>query len=79
MIAVQLTLAVVYPEAGNLGGGGFLIARKRDGKLVALDYREMAPAQQQKICTSIKMAMRRMNYQKAGIYHRVSLELWPVF
>ena len=43
MIAVQLTLAVVYPEAGNLGGGGFLIARKRDGKLVALDYREMAP------------------------------------
>lgn len=44
MIAVQLTLAVVYPEAGNIGGGGFLIARKRDGKLVALDYREMAPA-----------------------------------
>ncbi|QEC68513.1 gamma-glutamyltransferase [Panacibacter ginsenosidivorans] len=44
MIATQLTLAVVYPGAGNLGGGGFLIARKSDGKSVALDYREMAPA-----------------------------------
>src|SRR6478735_6726290 len=43
MIATQLTLAVVYPGAGNIGGGGFLIARKSDGKLVALDYREMAP------------------------------------
>src|SRR4249920_1981194 len=44
MIATQLTLAVVYPGAGNIGGGGFLIARKSDGKLVALDYREMAPS-----------------------------------
>ena len=43
MIATQLTLAVVYPGAGNIGGGGFLMARKADGKLVALDYREMAP------------------------------------
>lgn len=44
MIATQLTLAVVYPGAGNIGGGGFLIARKKDGTLVALDYRETAPA-----------------------------------
>lgn len=43
-IATQLVLAVVYPGAGNLGGGGFLIARKTDGKLVGLDYREAAPA-----------------------------------
>lgn len=43
MIATQLTLAVVYPGAGNIGGGGFLIARKSDGKLIALDYREKAP------------------------------------
>lgn len=42
-IATQLALAVVYPNAGNLGGGGFMIARLSDGKLVALDYREMAP------------------------------------
>lgn len=44
MIATQLALAVVYSNAGNIGGGGFLIARKADGNLVSLDYREMAPA-----------------------------------
>ena len=42
-IATQLALAVVYPGAGNLGGGGFMIARLKDGKTVALDYREKAP------------------------------------
>lgn len=42
-IATQLALAVVYPNAGNLGGGGFLVARLSDGKEVALDYREQAP------------------------------------
>jgi gamma-glutamyltranspeptidase / glutathione hydrolase len=43
-IATQLALAVVYPNAGNIGGGGFLVARMADGKTLALDYREMAPA-----------------------------------
>ncbi|HEY5747174.1 MAG TPA: gamma-glutamyltransferase [Chryseolinea sp.] len=43
-IATQLALAVVYPAAGNLGGGGFLLLREHDGTLAALDYREMAPA-----------------------------------
>lgn len=43
-IATQLALAVVYPAAGNLGGGGFLLARKKDGELIGLDYREAAPA-----------------------------------
>jgi gamma-glutamyltranspeptidase/glutathione hydrolase len=42
-IATQLALAVVYPGAGNLGGGGFMVARLKDGKLVAIDYREKAP------------------------------------
>ncbi|HVX48899.1 MAG TPA: gamma-glutamyltransferase, partial [Chitinophagaceae bacterium] len=42
MIATQLTLAVVYPAAGNIGGGGFLTARLSNGKLLAIDYREMA-------------------------------------
>ncbi|MBI5858536.1 MAG: gamma-glutamyltransferase [Sphingobacteriales bacterium] len=42
-IATQLALAVVYPNAGNIGGGGFMVARLSDGKLIALDYREMAP------------------------------------
>jgi gamma-glutamyltranspeptidase/glutathione hydrolase len=44
-IATQFALAVVYPGAGNIGGGGFTIARKRDGTLIGIDYREAAPAQ----------------------------------
>ena len=42
-IAVQLALAVVYPEAGNIGGGGFMVARLANGQLVTIDYREKAP------------------------------------
>jgi gamma-glutamyltranspeptidase/glutathione hydrolase len=42
-IAIQLTLAVVYPVAGNIGGGGFLVGRKKNGELIGLDYREVAP------------------------------------
>ncbi|MBX3102651.1 MAG: gamma-glutamyltransferase [Bacteroidetes bacterium] len=43
-IAVQFALAVVYPEAGNIGGGGFLVYRPAKGEAVTLDYRETAPA-----------------------------------
>ena len=43
-IATQLALAVVYPNAGNIGGGGFMVARLANGQTVALDYREMAPS-----------------------------------
>jgi gamma-glutamyltranspeptidase / glutathione hydrolase len=42
-IAVALALAVVYPEAGNIGGGGFMLIRFKDGRTHAIDYREMAP------------------------------------
>ena len=42
-IATAFAMAVVYPEAGNIGGGGFLVARLADGKTVALDFREKAP------------------------------------
>ena len=42
-IAVQFALAVVYPVAGNIGGGGFMVIRKNDGSTYALDYREKAP------------------------------------
>ena len=43
-IAVQYALAVVYPGAGNIGGGGFMVLRTKDGKATTLDYRETAPA-----------------------------------
>jgi gamma-glutamyltranspeptidase/glutathione hydrolase len=42
-IAVALALAVVYPEAGNIGGGGFMLIRFKDGRTYAIDYREAAP------------------------------------
>ncbi|MFM2268078.1 MAG: hypothetical protein RL757_1519, partial [Bacteroidota bacterium] len=43
-IAVQLALAVVYPRAGNIGGGGFLVYRAANGEANTLDFREKAPA-----------------------------------
>jgi len=43
-IAVQFALAVCYPIAGNIGGGGFMVYRDADGSTNTLDYREMAPA-----------------------------------
>ncbi|WP_239237571.1 gamma-glutamyltransferase [Candidatus Nitrotoga sp. BS] len=43
-VATAFTLAVTYPSAGNLGGGGFAVVRLADGKVVTLDHRETAPA-----------------------------------
>ncbi|MEN9951471.1 MAG: gamma-glutamyltransferase [Bacteroidota bacterium] len=55
-IATQLALAVVYPGAGNIGGGGFLVAHTSQGKSIAIDYRERAP----------KAATRDMYLDKDG-------------
>ena len=55
-VAVGLALAVVYPEAGNLGGGGFMLIRDKNGTSHAIDYREMAP----------KAATRDVYVDKAG-------------
>ncbi len=43
-VAIQFALAVVNPEAGNIGGGGFLVLREADGATATLDFRERAPA-----------------------------------
>ncbi len=43
MIATELALAVSYPYAGNIGGGGFMVFRKANGETGGLDYREKAP------------------------------------
>lgn len=44
MVGVHFALAVVYPAAGNIGGGGFMVSRHAGGAIHTLDFREMAPA-----------------------------------
>ena len=43
-VAVGFALAVTYPVAGNIGGGGFMLIRLASGEAVVVDYREAAPA-----------------------------------
>jgi gamma-glutamyltranspeptidase/glutathione hydrolase len=43
-VAVGFAMVVTYPEAGNIGGGGYMVIRLADGRTAAIDYREMAPA-----------------------------------
>ncbi|HFW5071297.1 TPA: gamma-glutamyltransferase [Salmonella enterica subsp. diarizonae serovar 61:l,v:z35] len=43
-VAVGYALALTHPQAGNLGGGGFMLLRTKDGATTAIDFREMAPA-----------------------------------
>lgn len=43
MVATELALAVSFPYAGNIGGGGFMVFRKSTGETGAIDYREKAP------------------------------------
>ncbi|MDR6920400.1 gamma-glutamyltransferase [Chryseobacterium sp. 2987] len=56
VVAAQYALAVVYPQAGNIGGGGFLVGVKNNGEKFTLDYRETAP----------KKASRDMYIDKKG-------------
>ncbi len=42
-VATAFALAVTYPSAGNIGGGGFAVVRTQDGKVITLDHREKAP------------------------------------
>ena len=61
-VAVGFALAVTYPSAGNLGGGGFMVIHLADGKNIAIDYREKAPLS----------AHRDMYLNDAGDFVRIS-------
>ena len=65
-IATQLVLAVVYPRAGNIGGGGFLLARKTNGELIGIDYREAAPEKANRDMYLDKNGNPQMNLSLAG-------------
>jgi gamma-glutamyltranspeptidase/glutathione hydrolase len=65
-VAVALALAVTYPVAGNLGGGGFILTRLADGRTSFIDFRERAPAK----------AARNMYLDKSGNVTEDSLIGW---
>ncbi|MGK4151029.1 gamma-glutamyltransferase, partial [Bacillus paranthracis] len=65
-IATQLVLAVVYPVAGNIGGGGFLLARKPNGELIGIDYREAAPEKASRDMYLDKAGNAQMNLSQSG-------------
>ncbi len=61
-VAVHFALAVVYPQAGNAGGGGFMVIRTADGREATLDFREKAP----------KTAWREMYVDSSGLVSAAS-------
>lgn len=65
-IATQLALAVVYPGAGNIGGGGFMVARMKDRKTFTLDYRETAPAKATRDMYLDEKGVAQANLSQAG-------------
>ena len=65
-IATQLALAVVYPGAGNIGGGGFMLAHLKNGKNISIDYRETAPSHSNKDMYLDKEGNPRLNLSQDG-------------
>ena len=65
-VAVGFALAVTYPYAGNIGGGGFMLIRLADGRTTFLDFRERAP----------EKATRNMYLDPAGNVTRDSIDGW---
>ncbi len=71
-VALAFTLAVTYPNAGNLGGGGFMVYRSSTNKVYALDYREKAPlaATERMYLDSLGKVIDRastLGYRAAGV------------
>lgn len=65
-IATQLALAVVYPGAGNIGGGGFMVAHLKNGKNISIDFRETAPSQSNRDMYLDKKGNPQMNLSQDG-------------
>jgi gamma-glutamyltranspeptidase/glutathione hydrolase len=65
-IATQLALAVVYPGAGNIGGGGFMVAHLKTGKNISIDFRETAPAKASRDMYLDKNGDPQMNLSQDG-------------
>ncbi|MBN8835971.1 MAG: gamma-glutamyltransferase [Sphingobacteriia bacterium] len=65
-ITTQLVLAVVYPGAGNIGGGGFLVGRKTNGQTIAIDYREEAPGKASRDMYLDKEGKAQTNLSQSG-------------
>lgn len=65
MVATEFALAVCYPIAGNLGGGGFMVARTAKGEYDVLDYREKAP---------LKAHEKMYLDEKGNVIERLSLD-----
>ena len=66
-VATALALAVVHPSAGNLGGGGFMMIRLADGRAVALDFREKAPAAATRDMYVAKPQDSTVGYRAVGV------------
>ncbi len=65
-IATQLALAVVYPAAGNIGGGGFMVAHLNNGQNITIDYREKAPSKASKDMYLDKNGNAQLNLSQYG-------------
>ncbi len=65
-IATQLALAVVFPNAGNIGGGGFLLGRKPNGELIGIDYREASPEKSSRDMYLDQQGNPQLNLSQAG-------------
>jgi gamma-glutamyltranspeptidase/glutathione hydrolase len=66
-VGVGFALAVTFPQAGNLGGGGFMVVRMADGRTVAIDYREVAPRRATKDMYAGKPQASLTGYLASGV------------
>jgi gamma-glutamyltranspeptidase/glutathione hydrolase len=72
MVAVHFALAVTFPPAGNIGGGGFMVYRANSGELASLDFRETAPARASRTMYQTENGkaipeLSRKGYMAAGV------------